>query len=41
MSCRGNLVMETMMKYMLLIYADERAFQALPKAEAERGLAAY
>jgi hypothetical protein len=41
MSCRGNLVMETMMKYMLLIYADERAFQALPKPEAERGLAAY
>jgi hypothetical protein len=29
------------MKYMLLIYANEAAFQALPKAEAERGLAAY
>src|SRR5246500_5188830 len=29
------------MKYMLLLYADESAFQALPKAEAERGMAAY
>src|SRR5438552_2012824 len=29
------------MKYMLLIYANEGGFQALPKAEAERGLAAY
>ncbi len=29
------------MKYMLLLYANESAFQALPKAEAERGIAAY
>ena len=29
------------MKYMLLLYASEKAFQALPKAEAERGMAAY
>ena len=29
------------MKYMLLLYANESAFQALPKAEAERGVAAY
>jgi len=32
---------ETAMKYMLLLYANESAFQALPKAEAERGVAAY
>jgi hypothetical protein len=29
------------MKYMLLIYANEGAFEALPKAEVERGMAAY
>ncbi len=29
------------MKYMLLVYSNESAFQALPKAEAEKGLAAY
>jgi hypothetical protein len=32
---------DTAMKYMLLIYANESAFQGLPKAEAERGMAAY
>jgi hypothetical protein len=40
-SCRGNPLMETTMKYMLLIYVDEGGFQRLPKDEAERGLAAY
>jgi hypothetical protein len=29
------------MKYMLLIYSNESAYQALPKAEAEKSLAAY
>ena len=29
------------MKYMLLLYANESAFRALPKAEAERRIAAY
>jgi hypothetical protein len=33
--------MESAMKYMLLIYADESAFQTLPKPETERALAAY
>jgi hypothetical protein len=32
---------DTAMKYMLLIYADEHAWEALPKAEVERGMAAY
>jgi hypothetical protein len=32
---------DTAMKYMLLIYANESAFQGLPKAEADRGMAAY
>ncbi len=29
------------MKYMLLVYANEGAFATMPKAEAEKGLAAY
>ncbi|MDE2016360.1 MAG: YciI family protein [Hyphomicrobiales bacterium] len=29
------------MQYMLLIHADETAFAAMPKAQAEAGLAAY
>ena len=29
------------MKYMLLIYSSESTFQALPKAEVERAIAAY